>query len=495
MAFYTLYTNPRWTYGTDVLDPYSSYATRAVYNIAAPCTSGRVASLVPWIDEHLVNRAYNPTKDLYVPTLDPVLKTQTKGTLYASYFGSCHSPNAPPRPQPKVLEMREDQKGTMKRKEFMEKKAKGVVVVQPRHVDSIRIRSEVGIPTDALILKAVNQSAKRFIPFPSYGARRTACVSASTTLYVVDHLPNTVFNGPGIETDPKAVYDRYDWSGVWGEHPSGADLYDLGFSFREQLLARPPQIGLVTSATADANNRYWDILTELAELPELVKYILNCLKEAADIISIFKAKRKALLSRGAAKEIASQLADWWLEFRYAIMPLVYSIEDAFAYFSAAETIFQTTRARDDSKVSVPDLPGYVTEDTVDVIERCFIKRSFTSASAGVFLTKNLLVTAWEKVTLSFVVDWFLNIGDLLTSLLDPPGIKSEGSTFSSQVKPTTVTYVRASDSSRVTVTFQGYKTSPITPSAHTGLVFSPHITWKRTLDAVALSWGALRRRF
>ena len=237
----------------------------------------------------------------------------------------------------------------------------------------------------------------------------------------------------------------------------------------------------VTSMVADANKRLLDLLTVLAETPESLRSVMQLLGTVKNIVVGVKrrqfsltqsfADRKEYLKRKRdedltkldrmrqelAEEVSARrlsrrvanrrrrmlerdlertnksytramkqsgiefndaMAEVWMNFRYNIMPLVYTAIDITEAITK-DPEFLTVRdgvEKHRSIVLPSDLPALEFTSNFNV----FI-RDRAKADVGPFsltskvVTGNILTTAWELVPLSFVVDWFINIGDVISA--------------------------------------------------------------------------------
>jgi hypothetical protein len=156
----------------------------------------------------------------------------------------------------------------------------------------------------------------------------------------------------------------------------------------------------------------------------------------------FGTKAK-LISRNAGKNLTNlskSVADSWLEYSFAISPL---IKDVAGLITLAADIadkrdHETIRAYGksesaSSRESVSGGPGYsinYTEDTVNRVEniiRCGMTARFIDTLRAKNSTnpwidsvddfQNLPVTAWELMPFSFLVDYFVNVQDILQSAI------------------------------------------------------------------------------
>lgn len=280
----------------------------------------------------------------------------------------------------------------------------------------------------------------------------------------------------------------------------------------DMLLASFPRdpsfdTAMITSALAEANQGYYDLLTELAELPETVGYLGNLVKSGLEITRDFKKKEDVLrkkLAEGILKPLkfVDLLASLWLQYRYAISPLIMSIEDLRHTFNEWHKLFKTTRKGHLMMETVipNEIGGWVRESYTGTIhDRVFIKRSYDAGDLLQSLTRNLslnpLSTAWELVPLSFVVDWFLNIGDAISAVTGPSMHAAEVSTLSRKFENFSVTYKAPNSNARIIVSINSYKRIVINPSDHIGLTLDVDLSWKRQLDAFALSWSIFSPKF
>lgn len=271
------------------------------------------------------------------------------------------------------------------------------------------------------------------------------------------------------------------------------------------VLALQRDKGLITETLADADAGTLDILTSMAELPETVRSIYDGLKVIVRMYKDARSKHLRLYNKAkyhkyqktahaakAMKELNQAAADVWLNFRYNIMPNVMLIEDSLAYLAKDLSQFERWRGTNTIEFTHRYKPfGFDVDEQSRVVHRCFIKRliDLTSApsKASQLLLTNIFVTAWELVPLSFVIDWVLNIGNVLTSLSPAGDYKAQVSSYSHKINHQ-VTYVHNDTNARVNVVGESYLLDIINPRDAVSVVWAPDIGWKRQLDALALSW-------
>jgi len=187
------------------------------------------------------------------------------------------------------------------------------------------------------------------------------------------------------------------------------------------------------SAFSQALNAY-DLLTEIGELRETVGFFGSKIDEVADLMSKFADKDRNAWSKGRrstaktlmrSSDVALRtLGKRWMEYRYAIMPLLYSFNDVSKLLNEKANRYQSDRSR--QRISLDYDPGEpLGNETLDVkssgeiIVRSLTKGRFDMGDLQKLVSTvglNPFRTAWELIPLSYVVDWILNVGDAITSL-------------------------------------------------------------------------------
>lgn len=272
--------------------------------------------------------------------------------------------------------------------------------------------------------------------------------------------------------------------------------FDLGWvrhstAFTSEIVKN----SVVTKALAEAESGSYDLLTEIAELPSTVGFLANIVKRAAKstethkraIASLYRQLKTA--TGKFAEKIARKIASAWLAYRYAIMPLMYSIEDIKATLKGYKRVFAKFRAKETSDHD--DTHEGFDQITYAQIEHfCWIKRAYSPEDLvdqllGV-LKINFFSTAWELVTLSFVVDWFVNIGDVITAFSGNKCFLSQTATASRKISGSSFYSATQNNTVSVEVIPNLYERVLIEPRDYIGLSLQFDMNWKRTLDAIAL---------
>lgn len=295
---------------------------------------------------------------------------------------------------------------------------------------------------------------------------------------------------------------------------SGVDLtYDAGI-----------RGDLVTAALAESKEAAVDLLTSLAEMPETVEMIVNILKGIRRPLHNAKKYMKQLRRQKAkAVDTATQT---WLLYRYGIMPAVFTTQDALKAIKQEFVKYQTTRKRERSsdERSVhpfelhPRSSGWDAHLVVkgryvishDVEHRCWIKQCFNEDSLRRRFGINPALTAWELVPLSFVVDWFIQVGDFIQAV-SPSLYSQRASTYSIRSTSTlrgvidsvedswdargTVDYTfkESHGQAEIHAEFWRYDRVIINPESHLTLPTGVNLNLKRTLDGFSLSWPGIKK--
>ena len=175
-------------------------------------------------------------------------------------------------------------------------------------------------------------------------------------------------------------------------------------------------------------------LVTAAELPKTIKMVQQNLRSALKILKSFKKwDLKFLKGSISSKTLASK----WLEYRYGIMPLVYDLQDLVKSINSIRSGSQqlrktfrasaTAEARGSTPRTLPvQGPGGSLTLTLESIQlasvsaRATVLVGFTDSKGSGNISRILggfdfISSAWELVPFSFVVDWFVNVGDWVAS--------------------------------------------------------------------------------
>jgi len=287
----------------------------------------------------------------------------------------------------------------------------------------------------------------------------------------------------------------------------------------------------------------YDLLTEVVEAPKTLALGKDVLLGASGLLKKFKSQFSASdlaiarhmtpnrLLRSSIRALR-KIGSSWMTYRYGIMPLVYS-------FQGVRKVFKRGWLNTDRGTQVINpaplnfsLPsgGYIRHDvTGKVIVRSTATSKFSEAQVVHLqhIGVNPLVTAWEEIPYSFVIDWFVNVGDYIlakttadlysskmcctsirTSKIDTYTLSVPvdqsiqfqnsgdmgGPCWANPPSPPTIQNVGVKGGVVRTVTTETYDRSIFACGDAVALRFSPSINWKRSVDSFVLALNQLKRR-
>lgn len=207
-------------------------------------------------------------------------------------------------------------------------------------------------------------------------------------------------------------------NGHWCTFPG--PMGHLGWAPTEQqiasVVAKVNTTALLQAAVANLNAEF-DALTFLVELKQVPGLLLGVLGRILDLKNSFK-KRTGILDIGNA----------WLEVRYGWRPLLNDLESiANLINEAAEKKGEFVKRRTSSVVSEslsttsyrPWSGGYTTCLETSTLESTISVSGIARVVSKIQPPRVLvspLVTAWEIIPLSFVLDWIVGVGRSIAAL-------------------------------------------------------------------------------
>lgn len=201
-------------------------------------------------------------------------------------------------------------------------------------------------------------------------------------------------------------------------------------------------VDFISDATATTQQSAWsaalngyDLLTELAEARETASYVSGKASGIVALMNKLKGEDPSAFKSGATSKPRNllrsgdralrKLGGRWMELRYAIMPLVYSMKDITEQWERRNAIFHTER--DKAVLTMNGEKPFLWGDGDCIYSQVYgnvTVRSLTKAAYRLGALQRLAAavglnpfrTAWELVPMSFVVDWLLNVGDNIDAL-------------------------------------------------------------------------------
>lgn len=329
-------------------------------------------------------------------------------------------------------------------------------------------------------------------------------------------------------------------------------LYDTvsrNFAYTATQIKSELQMGEIQTMESDIRSELfqrastsYDILTDIAEMREVPRLLQSV---NGDLLSImdrllrrhgrdvlkrsYRLRPKHLL-RSFDKKLR-KFGEEWMQYRYGVMPLVYSYQDVRKTLrrgaSVTDKMCKTlTPVVVDSSPPATDY-YWVLETKGDITVRGSMFQHFTSDEVSMIsgLGVNPLVTAWELIPYSFVMDWFIGVGDYIASRTCQSYATQKWACLSRRSKYTTYKYLhKPNEDFQVSITdvlpsawFAG--TPPSTPNqviqnpeglyifeekevdsyvrwdiplSGAPLRINPSLNWRRMLDSGVMSLNLLR---
>lgn len=270
----------------------------------------------------------------------------------------------------------------------------------------------------------------------------------------------------------EVIGSQINCSGVWRTKWSGYEVTsgmitpnsycNLGYSSPPYLpcpVISQNLIGsAVTKAYANCDMSKAAILASLGEARETVASMASIF---TGLIRIIREIRSLQIGKLMRRLKPKELADRYMEIRYALRPMVYdTLQIIDAANASAVATRQTYRgfAKANAKATSS---GYRTHGTFRRYKWTKTSTTSTEVRAGVLckcdaFTKlnawgadSILETAWELIPLSFVVDWFFNVGQTIASWTPETGLTALASWY--KITESLYQEIRLSDSSCLAV--------------------------------------------
>lgn len=278
-------------------------------------------------------------------------------------------------------------------------------------------------------------------------------------------------------------------------------------------------VNTVKSRVIGDSYQQWDALTSAAEFSKSLKTVTRLIKAVSrplqTINTIIRANK--LETSRQVKEVSSV----WLEYRYGIRPIIFELQDMLKLIALSGFAFKTSRSTkmlDFNNEIIPPDVHCTYDEFIDTIRVGAVgKARYGSAATRVFnqTSFNVAKTAWELVPYSFVVDWFVNVGDWIESRSTMLGDIAQQRMFChsikhtsrirrfyrrryncdsyegvySQAQPPVSTLVDHSDYLMQERGFDNYTRRVFQPT-DVKLAFKPNLNWLKFIDGIALSSGA-----
>lgn len=246
-------------------------------------------------------------------------------------------------------------------------------------------------------------------------------------------LPATT---PYSSVELRVTPGTYDLERYWS---GGSDAYRKLPTLRLATLDESHDESKYNAAVAALNstirNGTWESGVFLAELKQTTRLFIESTLSIAKFLGSIKKTRKGKLRatwKGVTK-VANNLGGLWLLFRYGITPLYYDMRDSMDLLKNKVNVFDRRCHCKTNKVTATQMSTTkLPMGSVELIAqtKLWFKAWFQPEPGYYALMQRLrdqfgltngASIAYELVTLSFVIDWFIDIGGYLEALNKPHG--------------------------------------------------------------------------
>lgn len=315
---------------------------------------------------------------------------------------------------------------------------------------------------------------------------------------------------------PLNPYSRQEWrwksSHGYDGVRKGDDFVHNGTVYLSQDMSVQEKIPTVHEMAQRVNNRLdsrirdtdVDLAVMLGEYKESAGMVVSAANAVVNAVKLAKKRRydEALLElvgqrrrsllrnsddnlKGKPYDIPKAMSDTWLGLQYGIIPLLRDVHAVVEKLSSTYNGFPKplqvrTRLSEPIKTHLSRIS--VDPNWGDTITSTLLFTGFVEGSGGVTYwvdnplmrtldqvgVLNPMSVAWELTRLSFVVDWFIPIGDYLQSFVPPQGVKfssgwvaTKASTTLEETHDDTGNLWRSASSSNSTATYAWKSRGPL----------------------------------
>jgi hypothetical protein len=405
-------------------------------------------------------------------------------------------------------------------------------------------------PTDGNWSEVVRSGKVKMTEMSAYRTQVTRSPVLIPSMNAISSWPASWYNGEccGTSGVQESVALWYDVSHI--DFPQGESIAKHLADYNDELN------DLIVTNQQDLYrdlNEGYDLASELGELPETIRWLSSLIQQMVSVTEKFPdllqsrgpsgrrvklpKNRKEALKMGS--HYAGKLLDRWMEYRYAIMPIVYSVKDVQEVLKFADRIVHkgskpenVHRTIEEQYDDCPTADGH----SVPLIVNIVLDTDVVSTGRILYDTGSLnrlvdqvstnpFITAWELLPLSFVIDWFVNVSNGIfaaTHVGNPfvgssgycTSVKQRSSMTARQCGVRNMWYWRQYSTSNVCwdgflheidrsvayppgIVFsqetQIYRRT-VWKRPSSALVFDPFLNWKRILDAIALTHKPVHKR-
>lgn len=205
-----------------------------------------------------------------------------------------------------------------------------------------------------------------------------------------------------------------------------SDVFESDETLLETVFANAPDLGqFVQAAASKLYSRGWDALTFFGELGDTVRMFKNVGRK---INALGQMRRNSFAKSNKLqrmRKVDQAFWDSWLESRYGWRPLVSDLKSLSEAVDNLGKKVQRLKERSGASISAfSERPDSLVWNGSTVRAYEYKSWTWTFSFRGSVVADmrpptiqvNPVVTAWELVKFSFVIDWFVSIGDALQAI-------------------------------------------------------------------------------
>ncbi len=249
-------------------------------------------------------------------------------------------------------------------------------------------------------------------------------VNGDASLYYDTLISPTVTRRDGSEATGQLYGGLLPWIGTASYSSSSVDT-DARMKFLKKYREK---------RTAFQSGTFFG---ELAEAVHMIRSPAKALRSSLNSYHSVVSKRLKGLGWGGSKRVRQDIADravaeTWLEYSYGVRPFISDIADAVKVLDASPTSYSeviSAQAESDSDYGVLRVFGSFGPMSYwsDLVYKGKVSVRYKGAVSGTISPpgfaeqigvswSNVLPTVWELIPYSFLVDYFTNVGDIISGV-------------------------------------------------------------------------------
>lgn len=288
---------------------------------------------------------------------------------------------------------------------------------------------------------------------------------------------------------------------------------------------------LAVTAVSNARQELFDSLTFLAELEKTIEMLTGCVDRYTRRLLIvdkharvaWKTWKRGSLAPKSTANFADFFSSCWMEWRYGITPLMFDIDALYKQLLELDALTHRVRGSAEPEPTVigqttSAVSGYgftaggtsASGGWLSEVEVTRFQRIRPKAKALIELTSSFrcavdpLVTGFEVIPYSWMLEWFVNIGELIRSFspFQQGRVAScsvsfllDGVVRYQSVKPSDGMFVKLKSFSPSLLELRKTNHVRMAVNPQMELDFRIELSWRRILDLIALLFSRIAKIF